>query len=108
MVFYGYHGAFAAEKELGQKFEVDLEICTDFRNLSDDVELSFNYIDVYTLIKEIVEEQEFNLIETLAEVIANQVLAMYDIELVTVRVRKYLVPVGGYLDYVEVEVNRPD
>ena len=24
MVFYGYHGAYAAEKEMGQKFEVDL------------------------------------------------------------------------------------
>ena len=31
MVFYGYHGAFAAEKELGQRFEVDLEMQLDLK-----------------------------------------------------------------------------
>ena len=36
MTFYGYHGAFSAERELGQKFEVDLEIYTDLQNAADD------------------------------------------------------------------------
>jgi hypothetical protein len=29
MVFHGYHGVFGAEKELGQKFVVDVEVRTD-------------------------------------------------------------------------------
>ena len=106
MVFYGYHGAFAVEKELGQKLEVDLEVRTDLKNLGDDTELSFNYVDAYTVIKEIVEEREYNLVETLAEEIAAQILAMYDVEEVIVRVRKIQVPVGGYLDSLEVEITR--
>ena len=102
MVFYGYHGAFDAEKELGQKFEVDLEIYTDLQNLGDDTDYAFNY----TVVKEIVEDREFNLVESLAEAISTQVLAMYDIKKLVTRVRKHQVPVGGYLDYLEVEITR--
>ena len=70
MVFYGYHGAFAAEKELGQRFEVDVELHLDFKSAAaaDDLELSVNCGSLY-LVKEIVEEREFNLLETLAETI---------------------------------------
>ncbi|HHT35580.1 MAG: dihydroneopterin aldolase [Candidatus Wallacebacter cryptica] len=107
MRFYGYHGAFDVERELGQKFAVDLEVYTDLRNIHDDTELSFNYVDAYTMIKDIVEEQEFNLVETLAEEIAEQILSAYDVEKVVVRVRKSQVPVGGSVDYLEVEITRP-
>ncbi|HBL37468.1 MAG TPA: dihydroneopterin aldolase, partial [Firmicutes bacterium] len=31
MIFYGYHGVFAAEKELGQRLEVDVELQLDLR-----------------------------------------------------------------------------
>ena len=107
MRFYGYHGAFDVEKELGQKFAVDLEVYTDLQNIHDDTELSFNYVDAYTMIKDIVEEREFNLVETLAEEIADQILSAYDVEKVVVWVRKSQVPDGGYLDYLEVELTRP-
>ena len=46
------------------------------QNLQDDTELSFNYVDAYTVNKEIVEEQEFNLVETMAETIAEQILVV--------------------------------
>ena len=77
MVFYGYHGAFAAEKELGQQFEVDVELYLDLKSAAaaDDLELSVNYVEVYTLVKEIVEEREFGLLETLAETIAGEILS---------------------------------
>lgn len=106
MVFYGYHGAFAAEKEMGQKFEVDLEIHTSLQPLADDTELALNYVDAYTMVREIVEERDFNLIEVLAETIAAGVLGMYDVDQVVVRVRKMQVSVGGPLDYLEVEITR--
>lgn len=108
MVFYGYHGAFAAEKELGQRFEVDVELHLDFKSAAaaDDLELSVNYVEVYTLVKEIVEEREFNLLETLAETIAGEILAAYTVEEVVVRVRKPSPPSGGILDHVEVEISR--
>ncbi len=107
MVFYGYHGAFAAERELGQKFEVDLEVYCDLPfGGSDDPELGFNPLDAYTMIKDIVEEEEFQLIEVLADRIAEQILDVYDLDRVVVRVRRPFIPVGGPLDYLEAEITR--
>lgn len=108
MVFYGYHGAFDSERELGQRFEVDLEMRLDLSAAAkaDDLEVGVNYVDVYTTVKDIVEEREFDLIEALGETIAEEVLAGYPVEEVTVRVRKPHAGVGGILDYVEVELTR--
>src|SRR5690554_6411603 len=108
MVFYGYHGVFAAEKELGQKLEVDVELHLDLKPsaAADDLEFSVNSVEVYTLVKEIVEEREFNLLETLAETVAGEILSAYTVEDVLVRVRKPFPPSGGILDYVEVEISR--
>ena len=108
MVFYGYHGVFSAEKELGQRFEVDVEMVMDLSAAAqeDDVEVATNYVDVYTLVKDIVEEREFNLIEAMAETIAQEILSAYNIREVTVRVRKPHAAIGGVLDYVQVEITR--
>lgn len=108
MVFYGYHGAFAAERELGQKFEVDVEIHLDLTGISqnDDLEVAINHVDVYTLVKDVVEEGGFNLLESIAEAAALGILSACDVEGVTVRVRKVNAPLGGILDYVEAEVTR--
>lgn len=107
MVFYGYHGAFAAERELGQNFAVDLEVyCALPQGGSDDPEVGFNPMDAYAVVKDIVEQREFQLPETVAQQIADQILATYELEKVVVRVRKPFVPVGGSLDYLEVEITR--
>ncbi|HHY15065.1 MAG TPA: dihydroneopterin aldolase [Firmicutes bacterium] len=104
MVFYGYHGTFAAERELGQTFAVDLEIFSTLPFSGDDPEFSFNPLDAYAVIKDIVEEEDFQLPEVVAEKIAEQILDMCDLEKVIVRVRKPFVPIGGPLDYLEVEI----
>lgn len=108
MVFYGYHGVFEAEREIGQRFEVDVELHLDLRSAgrSDDLDATVNYVDVYTVVKDIVEEQEFDLVESLAEAVAQQILSAYDLERVVVRVRKPHAPIGGITGGVEVEIIR--
>jgi dihydroneopterin aldolase len=108
MVFYGYHGVFEGERELGQKFEVDVELITDLAipGQSDDLEQSINYVDVYTIVQEIVQERTYNLIEAVAESIAGEILSAYSVKYIIVRVRKPGVSMGGILDYVEVEIVR--
>lgn len=109
MVFYAFHGAFDAERELGQRFEVDVDIYTDFRRAAhaDDLDLALNYVHVYNIVKEIVEARPFNLLEAMAERIAGAIIDAFDVFEVTVRVRKPGAPVGGIIDYAEVEVTRP-
>lgn len=108
MVFYGYHGVFSAEKEMGQRLEVDVELypVSEAASESDDIDLAVNYVDVYGLVKEIVEGQELNLLETIAHRIADRVMDAYDLAKIVVRVRKPHAPIGGPLDYVEAEVVR--
>lgn len=108
MRFYGYHGAFAEETKLGQPFLVDLEMYADLRpaGLSDDLTLTIDYGKVYERVKQIVEGRPFRLIEALAEHLAAEVLAGYQMAEVVVRVHKPKAPIPGPFDCVTVEVRR--
>lgn len=108
MMFYAYHGVYDAEKQLGQRFyiDVELEVDTSEAGRTDDLAQTTNYVGVYALVRDIVEKRRFNLIEALAETIAQRILADFSVEGVVVRVRKPDVPIGGLLDAVEVEIAR--
>ncbi len=108
MVFYAYHGVEAAEKKLGQRFEVDVEIFLDTRRAgnTDDIVDTVNYAAVYEIAEEIVIEGEYNLIESMAEDIARLILKRLPVEKTLVRVRKPHVPLPGITDGVEVEIVR--
>lgn len=108
MTFYGYHGIFAAEKEIGQIVEVDVELVTDMAATArnDDPDMGFNPVDIYTICKDIVEGQDFNLIEAVAESIASQLISSYDLQEVMVRVRKPGVSAGGIVGSLEIEIRR--
>ncbi len=64
-----------------------------------------NYEKVYKFINSIIHEKKYYLIETLATIIADELLMQFpNIQKVCVRVRKNSVPVGGLIDCVEAEV----
>ena len=109
MVFYGFHGVNLAERETGQRFLVDLDVTRDLRpaGLSDDIEDTVSYAHLYRLVKEVVEGPPRNLLETLAETIAQRVLDEHDVEAVRVTVRKPEAPIkGSVLAGAGVEVFR--
>ena len=68
--------------------------------------MAINHVDIYTIVKDVVEEGGFNLLESIAEAAALEILSAFDVDGVTVRVRKVNAPLGGILDYVEAEVTR--
>lgn len=106
--FYGRHGVHPEETKLGQRFVVDLELGVDLRaaGVSDDLEQTVSYSDVYRDVRAIVEGPPFKLIEAVAERIAAQVLLRESVLSVFVRVRKPEVPIPGQLDCVAVEIYR--
>ena len=108
MQFYGRHGVNPEEQVLGQRFEVDVDLRVDTRPaaLQDDLRLTINYAQVYKAVKQIVEEERFDLIETLAETIAMHIGHQFAPESVRVCVRKPHVPIKGVLDYVAVDIER--
>lgn len=107
--FYGYHGLLKEEAVLGQKFFIDIELYLDTKEAgeTDDMYKSVSYADVYEIVKEIVENKRFNLLEALAENIASEVLEKFDlIKGIMVRVKKPEAPVPGIYDYFGVEIKR--
>jgi 7,8-dihydroneopterin aldolase/epimerase/oxygenase len=108
MVFYGYHGVTAAEKETGRRFEVDCELETDLASpgQSDSIKDTVDYAAVYQKIKDVVEGKAFSLVESLAVLLANEILKEFPVLRVTLRVRKRIPPIAGTIDYIEIEVTR--
>ncbi|RMD59459.1 dihydroneopterin aldolase [Candidatus Parcubacteria bacterium] len=108
MIFYAHHGYYEAERELGQKFEVDIEVQCNFRpaGQADDLKQTIDYRSIYKIAKDIFENYKFKLIETVAERIAEQILDLPQIRNVLIRVRKPHVPLNGLLDCVEIEIFR--
>ncbi|KNF09200.1 dihydroneopterin aldolase FolB [Gottschalkia purinilytica] len=107
--FYGYHGALVEENVLGQKFFLDIEIYADLKKAgdTDNVEDTIHYGEVYELIKSIVEEKRFKLIESLAENIASSVIKGFSkVQEIVVTIKKPEAPVPGIYDYFGVEVRR--
>ena len=102
MTFYGYHGVRTPEKELGQRFVVDLEMEVDLSaaGLSDDLNDTVNYSQVYRVVKRSLRVPSTsgpsrNLLETLAEETAQGVLSAFPVAGVRVRVTKPHVSIRG-------------
>lgn len=105
MIFYAHHGYYQAERELGQKFEVDMELEFDFAKAvrSDDLKDTVNFEAVYQKVHHLFSSYKFTLLETLADRIASEVLFSFPVNMVLIRVRKPNVPLNGFMDNVEVE-----
>lgn len=109
MEYYGYHGVFAEERKLGQRFYIDLELELDLQEagISDDLTKTVNYAEIHELVKQIVEQKSFNLIEALAEHIASSVLDTYtSVDALTVKVTKPHPPFDIHFEGVTVEIHR--
>lgn len=109
MEFYGYHGVFPEETKLGQRFIVDLIVETDLKKagITDNLDESINYAELFNLCKKIVEGKPYKLIESVAEKIAEELLNKYKkIQFCTVKVTKPDPPIPGNYQSVAVEITR--
>ena len=109
MRFYGYHGVNPDEKAQGQSYLVDLEAEVDLARpgLTDGLEDTVSYTHLYRAVRAIMEGESRNLLERLAQEIADRLLADFPLEAVTVTVRKPNPPIkGSFIDYAAVSIRR--
>jgi len=108
MAFFGRHGVFPAERELGARFSVDAILEGDLRapGGSDRLEETIDYARAYDLVREVVEGEPRHLLEAVAERVAQKLLELPRVERVTVRVHKKP-PLPGEFRSVSVEIVRP-
>lgn len=108
MSFHTYNGVFAEEKKLGQKLEVDAELTypIEAKVVSDDLAETVSYADVYQTVADFVLNNNYDLIESVANQLLKLLFTTYPtIEAITLRVRKYSVPIAGIFDNIEIEVS---
>jgi dihydroneopterin aldolase len=107
MVFFGRHGVLPAERELGARFTVDVDLETDLAaaGASDRLEDTVDYRLAHRLVGEVVGGEPCHLIEAVAERIAARLLTLDRVQRVTVRVRKRPTPQAELRSF-GVEVTR--
>lgn len=104
-VFYAHHGVLQEEHRIGGRYEVDVAMDVDFERAAeqDDLAHTVDYERVYAIVRRVVTENKFYLIERLAVLIARDVLAECpQADAVAVTVRKPNPPIGGPSDRAEV------
>lgn len=109
LTFYGYHGVNPEERVLGQRFVVDVALELDLQpaGRSDDLNQTINYALAYKLIRDVVEGPPRQLLEAVAESIADALLAATPARTVRVRVAKPWAPVKGMVaGEIAVEIER--
>jgi dihydroneopterin aldolase len=104
----GHHGVEEAERKVGHRLVIDVELYLDLSRaaIDDDIRETVNYEAVCKLVEKVTAEEEFLLIESLAEEIAHKVLEHFAPAAVTVRVKKSNLPIATGVGSVGVEVTR--
>ena len=99
MSFYGYHGETEAERTLGNRFYADVEVRMDLSlaGRSDHIADTLDYAHAFALVREVVEQQRYRLIEAVAERVAATLLGEPRVVSVKVRVGKQP-PIPGAID----------
>ncbi|GAB2819807.1 dihydroneopterin aldolase [Streptomyces chlorus] len=104
----GHHGVFPKEREEGQTFVVDLVLGLDIRPAAadDDLAKTVHYGIVAEEVVAVVRGEPVNLIETLAERIAQVCLKHDAVQEVEVRVHKPDAPITVPFDDVTITIIR--
>jgi dihydroneopterin aldolase len=108
IVLFAHLGVTEAEREVGQRIHLDLELELDLgaSSRSDALTDTVNYEAVYRRVVEVVERSRHRLLEALAGDLVGEILGSFPAEAVRVRVRKPNVPFSGSLASAEVELVR--
>ena len=104
----GHHGVFEHERRDGQDFLIDVELELDTRQAaaSDDLADTVDYGTLAQRIAEIVGGEPVNLLETLAERIAEACLSDSRVRVAAVEVHKPQAPIPLSFEDVSVRVRR--
>lgn len=105
---FGRHGVYAEERRVGQHFVVDatLYLSTNAAAASDDVRDTVHYGEAAEKIAAIVGGEPVNLLETLAQRIADALLAYEGVGIVAVTVHKPDAPIDLQFADVSVTIRR--
>tara|TARA_X000001036_G_scaffold185087_2_gene174711 strand:+ start:3113 stop:3463 length:351 start_codon:yes stop_codon:yes gene_type:complete len=107
MKLFGYHGLYDIEKENGQDFIVNIVIESALQDkCGDNIEDMIDYVEIAEQAKVIFYQSRYNLIETLAIDISEQIMKNSKVDSVNVSIKKVAPPIDLNLESIEVEYSK--
>ena len=105
---YAHHGVHPAERELGQRFVVDVDLMADCTGaaLGDDLTQALDYSVAYRIVCDTAAESSFQLLEALAGELCRALLAGLPVDRVVVKLHKLHPPIPGFLGRATVTLER--
>ena len=90
LTYTGIHGVYKKEHHIPQRFNISImmDVDTTLSSHTDDVEDTVDYKHIQESIKEIIEGRHYNLIEKIAQIIANKILENSQVTECTVTIKK--------------------
>ena len=83
----GFHGVLDEERREGQRFRFDVSVDVS-EPAEDDIDAAVDYRDLVACVREVSDGTHFQLLETLAAAIADELRRRFPVELVRVTVGK--------------------
>jgi 7,8-dihydroneopterin aldolase/epimerase/oxygenase len=91
---HGFHGVLDAERRDGQRFRFDV-VVEVAEPVEDDIEAAVDYRDLAACVREVSDGRRFQLLETLAAAVADELKRRFPVGAVAVRVGKPGVELEG-------------
>ncbi|HUC43772.1 MAG TPA: dihydroneopterin aldolase [Candidatus Sulfotelmatobacter sp.] len=106
--FHGFHGLTKLERQVGVRLSVDvtLELDLETSGRSDRMADTLDYGAVHKTVIEVGRGRSYKLLETFVRTLLDELLARFEAERVTVRVRKETPVLDGIVDAVGVQMTR--
>ncbi len=109
LVLFGHHGVYQEEKNMGQKFVLDLVIDLDLLEAceTDNLEYAINYAQLSHELTALFQRENYDLIERAAQVLCDYILNHYPkVQKVDLTLKKPWAPVLLELAYPAVRIQR--
>ncbi len=100
-------GVTAAERRMRRPVTLDIEVERDLAaaGRSDSIRQTIHYKRIFEIAEDVAGNQEHKLVEALGQRIAETVLEKFQVDAVTVTVRKPK-PIAGVLEYAGIRIRR--
>ncbi len=90
-------GVPADERSQPQRLTLNVSFWPRPKNQRDELEDTVSYSSVAKVVREVVRQRHYKLIETVADEVATELLRVFEIENVMVEVRKFVLPDADYV-----------
>ena len=103
------HGVYLSEKDVDGLFEINVVLWVNFKKAikTDRVNNTVDYSAVISIVNDVFTENDYNLIETVASKICNEVLQIFPvIKQIKINIKKPHAPISANFDSVEVEIKK--